>query len=84
MRTRWKRHGRDPRRGQTASDYKWCQTQMNQSETKITDLTPDLDHSVSINSYYGSEESIPITGQLTIQSSNTSGHVKKPKSDAIN
>ncbi|KAL6105800.1 col12a1 [Pungitius sinensis] len=51
--------------------------------TKITDLTPDLDYSVSINSYYGSEESIPITGQLTIQSSNTSGHVKKPKSDAI-
>ncbi|KAM8917084.1 collagen alpha-1(XII) chain isoform 2-T2 [Spinachia spinachia] len=51
--------------------------------TKITDLTPDLDYSVSINSYYGSDESIPITGQLTIQSSNTSGHVKRPKSDAI-
>uniref|UniRef100_A0A665VW12 Collagen, type XII, alpha 1a n=1 Tax=Echeneis naucrates TaxID=173247 RepID=A0A665VW12_ECHNA len=33
--------------------------------TSITDLTPDLDYSVSINSYYGSEESIPISGQLT-------------------
>uniref|UniRef100_A0A3P8TS90 Collagen alpha-1(XII) chain n=1 Tax=Amphiprion percula TaxID=161767 RepID=A0A3P8TS90_AMPPE len=33
--------------------------------TSITDLTPDLDYSVSINSYDGSEESIPIFGQLT-------------------
>uniref|UniRef100_A0A3Q4H4L4 Collagen alpha-1(XII) chain n=1 Tax=Neolamprologus brichardi TaxID=32507 RepID=A0A3Q4H4L4_NEOBR len=33
--------------------------------TSITDLTPDLDYSVSISSYYGSEESIPIFGQLT-------------------
>lgn len=33
--------------------------------TSITDLTPDLDYSVSILSYYGSEESIPIFGQLT-------------------
>uniref|UniRef100_A0A3B3U2H9 Collagen type XII alpha 1 chain n=1 Tax=Poecilia latipinna TaxID=48699 RepID=A0A3B3U2H9_9TELE len=28
-------------------------------------LTPDLDYTVSINSFYGSEESIPIYGQLT-------------------
>uniref|UniRef100_A0A3Q2T1R2 Collagen alpha-1(XII) chain n=1 Tax=Fundulus heteroclitus TaxID=8078 RepID=A0A3Q2T1R2_FUNHE len=33
--------------------------------TSITDLTPDLDYTVSINSFYGSEESIPIYGQLT-------------------
>ena len=33
--------------------------------TSITDLTPDLDYSVSINSFEGSEESIPIFGQLT-------------------
>lgn len=33
--------------------------------TSITDLTPDLDYSVSINSFDGSEESIPIFGQLT-------------------
>ncbi|KAM3870859.1 collagen alpha-1(XII) chain-like [Diretmus argenteus] len=51
--------------------------------TSITDLTPDLDYSVSINSYVGAEESIPIFGQLTIQSSNTSGRVKRPQSDAI-
>ncbi|XP_012693541.2 collagen alpha-1(XII) chain isoform X2 [Clupea harengus] len=48
----------------------------------ITDLTPDLDYSVSINSYVGTEESIPIFGQLTIQSSNTSGTPRKP-SDAV-
>ncbi|XP_040916067.1 collagen alpha-1(XII) chain isoform X2 [Toxotes jaculatrix] len=53
------------------------------SMTSITDLTPDLDYSVSINSYYGSEESIPIFGQLTIQSSNTTGRVRRPQSDAI-
>ncbi|XP_029900357.1 collagen alpha-1(XII) chain isoform X2 [Myripristis murdjan] len=53
------------------------------TETSLTDLTPDLDYSVSINSYYGAEESIPIFGQLTIQSSNTSGRVRRPQSDAI-
>ncbi|XP_048083246.1 collagen alpha-1(XII) chain isoform X1 [Alosa alosa] len=52
------------------------------STMSITDLTPDLDYSVSINSYLGAEESIPIFGQLTIQSSNTSGIPKKP-SDAV-
>ncbi|XP_072221652.1 collagen alpha-1(XII) chain isoform X2 [Leuresthes tenuis] len=51
--------------------------------TSITNLTPDLDYSVSINSFFGSEESIPIFGQLTIQSSNTSGRVRRPPSDAI-
>lgn len=35
------------------------------SVTSITDLTPDLDYSVSINSFDGQEESIPIFGQLT-------------------
>ncbi|KAK7152488.1 hypothetical protein R3I93_010645 [Phoxinus phoxinus] len=43
------------------------------TNTSITDLTPDVDYSVSINSFDGAEESIPILGQLTIQSSNTSG-----------
>uniref|UniRef100_A0A671YA35 Collagen alpha-1(XII) chain n=1 Tax=Sparus aurata TaxID=8175 RepID=A0A671YA35_SPAAU len=37
--------------------------------TSITDLTPDMDYSVSINSFDGSEESIPIFGQLTIGTS---------------
>ncbi|XP_061599580.1 collagen alpha-1(XII) chain-like isoform X2 [Cololabis saira] len=53
------------------------------TSTAISNLTPDLDYSVSINSYYGSEESLPIFGQLTIQSSNTSGRVRRPPSDAI-
>ncbi|XP_063040582.1 collagen alpha-1(XII) chain isoform X2 [Engraulis encrasicolus] len=52
------------------------------SSMSITDLTPDVDYSVSINSYLGREESIPIFGTLTIQSSNTSGTVRKT-SDAI-
>ncbi|XP_026085059.1 collagen alpha-1(XII) chain-like isoform X6 [Carassius auratus] len=52
------------------------------SDTSITDLTPDVDYSVSINSYDGAEESIPILGQITIQSSNTSGTRKTP-SEAI-
>lgn len=51
--------------------------------TSITNLTPDLDYSVSINSFVGSEESLPIFGQLTIQSSNSSGRVRRPQSDAI-
>ncbi|XP_060918564.1 collagen alpha-1(XII) chain isoform X1 [Labrus mixtus] len=51
--------------------------------TSITNLTPDLDYSVSINSFVGTEESIPIFGQLTIQSSNTSGRVRRPQSDLL-
>ncbi|XP_034531147.1 collagen alpha-1(XII) chain [Notolabrus celidotus] len=51
--------------------------------TSITNLTPDLDYSVSINSFVGTEESIPIFGQLTIQSTNTSERVRKPISNAI-
>jgi len=35
------------------------------TNTSITDLTPDVDYSVSINSFDGVEESIPILGQLT-------------------
>uniref|UniRef100_A0A672RGH6 Collagen type XII alpha 1 chain n=1 Tax=Sinocyclocheilus grahami TaxID=75366 RepID=A0A672RGH6_SINGR len=52
------------------------------TNTPITDLTPDVDYSVSINSYDGAEESIPILGQITIQSSNTSG-TKSPPLEAV-
>ncbi|GAA6109498.1 collagen alpha-1(XII) chain isoform X1 [Tachysurus ichikawai] len=48
------------------------------TSTNITNLTPDVDYSVSISSYDGTDESIPIFGQLTIQSSNTSGTARKP------
>uniref|UniRef100_A0A6Q2ZEB7 Collagen alpha-1(XII) chain n=1 Tax=Esox lucius TaxID=8010 RepID=A0A6Q2ZEB7_ESOLU len=52
--------------------------------TSITDLTPDVDYSVSISSFVDTEESISIFGQLTIQSSNTSGSERRPQtSDAI-
>ncbi|XP_061897868.1 collagen alpha-1(XII) chain-like isoform X2 [Entelurus aequoreus] len=53
------------------------------TSTSLTNLTPDLDYSVSINAYYGSEESIPIFGQLTIQSGNTTGRVRRPQSQDI-
>uniref|UniRef100_A0A674ERZ4 Collagen alpha-1(XII) chain n=1 Tax=Salmo trutta TaxID=8032 RepID=A0A674ERZ4_SALTR len=35
------------------------------TETSITDLTPDMDYVVTIIAYSGSEESLPISGQLT-------------------
>lgn len=35
------------------------------TSTNITNLTPDVDYSVSISSYDGVDESIPIFGQLT-------------------
>uniref|UniRef100_A0A8B9LA09 Collagen, type XII, alpha 1a n=1 Tax=Astyanax mexicanus TaxID=7994 RepID=A0A8B9LA09_ASTMX len=39
------------------------------TSTEITKLTPDVDYSVSINSFYGSDESIPIFGQITTECS---------------
>ncbi|MCI4382642.1 hypothetical protein PGIGA_G00017250 [Pangasianodon gigas] len=53
------------------------------TSTNITDLTPDIDYSVSISSYDGVDESIPIFGQLTIQSSNTSGTARKPVMETV-
>uniref|UniRef100_A0A672SDW4 Collagen alpha-1(XII) chain n=1 Tax=Sinocyclocheilus grahami TaxID=75366 RepID=A0A672SDW4_SINGR len=35
------------------------------TKTSIRDLTPDVDYLVTITSYSGSEESIPISGQIT-------------------
>uniref|UniRef100_A0A8C2FM79 Collagen alpha-1(XII) chain n=1 Tax=Cyprinus carpio TaxID=7962 RepID=A0A8C2FM79_CYPCA len=35
------------------------------TKTSIRDLTPDVDYVVTITSYSGSEESIPISGQIT-------------------
>uniref|UniRef100_A0A3P9A4U9 Collagen alpha-1(XII) chain n=1 Tax=Esox lucius TaxID=8010 RepID=A0A3P9A4U9_ESOLU len=35
------------------------------TKTSITDLTPDKDYTVTIISYSGSQESLPISGQLT-------------------
>ncbi|XP_064195946.1 collagen alpha-1(XII) chain isoform X2 [Anguilla rostrata] len=49
------------------------------TETSITDLTPDVEYVVTFTSFLGSEESIPISGQLTIQSSTTSVTSKRPQ-----
>ncbi|KAI1895826.1 hypothetical protein AGOR_G00110760 [Albula goreensis] len=54
------------------------------TRTSISELTPDLDYVVTIVSYDGPEESIPIFGQLTIQSSGTNGTQRRPQiSDAV-
>ncbi|XP_051951417.1 collagen alpha-1(XII) chain-like isoform X2 [Xyrauchen texanus] len=54
------------------------------TKTSIKDLTPDVDYVVTINSYSGADESLPISGQLTIQSSGFEGGSRKPQvSDAI-
>nr|XP_017208134.2 collagen alpha-1(XII) chain isoform X2 [Danio rerio] len=54
------------------------------TKTSIRDLTPDVDYVVTITSYLGSEESIPISGQITIQSSGFEGGTRKPQvSDAV-
>uniref|UniRef100_A0A8C7QMH6 Collagen type XII alpha 1 chain n=1 Tax=Oncorhynchus mykiss TaxID=8022 RepID=A0A8C7QMH6_ONCMY len=41
--------------------------------TSITDLTPDKDYVVTIIAYSGSEESLPISGQLTSESGTAQG-----------
>ncbi|XP_076011024.1 collagen alpha-1(XII) chain-like [Genypterus blacodes] len=51
------------------------------SKTSISDLSPDVIYEVTISAYAGSEESLPVSGQLTIQSSTvTGGVVRKPQS----
>ncbi|KAG7220584.1 hypothetical protein INR49_018021 [Caranx melampygus] len=37
------------------------------TKTSISDLTPNVDYSVTISAYAGSEESLPITGQITLK-----------------
>uniref|UniRef100_UPI003AAE1D4A collagen alpha-1(XII) chain-like n=1 Tax=Centroberyx gerrardi TaxID=166262 RepID=UPI003AAE1D4A len=50
------------------------------SKTSISDLSPDVDYVVTISAYAGSEESLPISGQITIQSSGiTGGTPRKPQ-----
>ncbi|XP_064187346.1 collagen alpha-1(XII) chain-like isoform X2 [Anguilla rostrata] len=54
------------------------------TKTSISDLTPDIDYVVTIVSYNGPEESIPIFGQITIQASDSVGTQRKPHvTDAI-
>lgn len=37
-------------------------------KTSIRDLTPDVEYEVTISSYAGSQESIPLSGQITSKS----------------
>ncbi|TRY57351.1 hypothetical protein DNTS_024942 [Danionella cerebrum] len=54
------------------------------TQTSIRDLTPDVDYVVIITAYSGGEESIPISGQITIQSSGFEGGTRKPQiTDAV-
>uniref|UniRef100_A0A672YMQ8 Collagen type XII alpha 1 chain n=1 Tax=Sphaeramia orbicularis TaxID=375764 RepID=A0A672YMQ8_9TELE len=51
------------------------------TKTSISDLTPDVDYAVAISAYVGSEESLPISGQITRDSRGTP---RKPgASDAV-
>ncbi|XP_051264915.1 collagen alpha-1(XII) chain isoform X3 [Dicentrarchus labrax] len=55
------------------------------TKTSISDLSPDVDYVVTISAYAGSEESLPISGQITIESSGGSrGTSRKPDpSDSV-
>ncbi|XP_041814167.1 collagen alpha-1(XII) chain [Chelmon rostratus] len=49
------------------------------TKTSISDLSPDVDYVVTISAYAGSEESLPISGQITLESSGrTRGPSRKP------
>ncbi|XP_013127692.1 collagen alpha-1(XII) chain isoform X2 [Oreochromis niloticus] len=51
------------------------------TKTSISDLTPDVDYVVMITAYSGSEQSLPISGQITLESSgSTRGTSRKPDS----
>ncbi|XP_026185345.1 collagen alpha-1(XII) chain isoform X2 [Mastacembelus armatus] len=49
------------------------------TKTSISDLSPNVDYVVTISTYAGSEESLPISGQITIESAGR-GPAKKPDS----
>ncbi|XP_075940078.1 collagen alpha-1(XII) chain [Anarhichas minor] len=42
------------------------------TKTSISDLSPDVDYAVTISAYAGSEESLPVSGQLTRESTGPS------------
>ncbi|KAM6915073.1 collagen alpha-1(XII) chain [Xenentodon cancila] len=53
------------------------------TQTTISDLSPDVDYDVTIVAYAGSKESLPISRQITIESSGSSrGGSRKPDPSA--
>ncbi|KAK5852560.1 hypothetical protein PBY51_006413 [Eleginops maclovinus] len=53
------------------------------SKTSISDLTPDVDYTVTIQSYAGSEESLPISGQITLESTGGTRGTKPDASESV-
>uniref|UniRef100_A0A096MGL7 Collagen alpha-1(XII) chain n=1 Tax=Poecilia formosa TaxID=48698 RepID=A0A096MGL7_POEFO len=52
------------------------------TKTSISELSPDVDYVVTIVAFAGSQQSLPISGQLTLESSSSSsrGGARKPDS----
>ncbi|XP_027896679.1 collagen alpha-1(XII) chain isoform X5 [Xiphophorus couchianus] len=51
------------------------------TQTSISELSPDVDYVVTIVAFAGSQQSLPISGQLTLESSSSSrGGTRKPDS----
>uniref|UniRef100_A0A671VSP0 Collagen alpha-1(XII) chain n=1 Tax=Sparus aurata TaxID=8175 RepID=A0A671VSP0_SPAAU len=53
------------------------------TKTSISDLTPDVDYTVTISAYAGSEESLPMTGQITRDGSSRGTSRKPDASDSV-
>ncbi|XP_056150871.1 collagen alpha-1(XII) chain isoform X2 [Lampris incognitus] len=50
------------------------------TKTSISELSPDVDYVVTISTYAGAEESLPVSGQITLQSDGIGGGPsRKPK-----
>ncbi|XP_040920044.1 collagen alpha-1(XII) chain isoform X3 [Toxotes jaculatrix] len=53
------------------------------TKTSISDLSPDVDYAVTISAYAGSGESLPISGQITLESSGRGPPRKPDPSDSV-
>ncbi|KAM9839911.1 collagen alpha-1(XII) chain-like [Aulostomus maculatus] len=54
------------------------------TKTSISDLRPDVDYSITITAFAGSLQSLPVSGQITIESGGGSrGGSRKPDPDSV-
>ncbi|XP_060947388.1 collagen alpha-1(XII) chain [Limanda limanda] len=53
------------------------------TKTSISNLSPDVDYVVTISAYAGSEESLPISGQITLESGGRAPSRKPEPSDPV-